>query len=82
MYSIANGMFTAAAMLTVMILPTIAAISRDVIAAVPRAQREAMLALGVLAGKQPGRLSCRSLAPVSPAALFLALLGHWAKRWR
>jgi phosphate transport system permease protein len=32
--------------LTVMILPTVAAVSRDVIAAVPRAEREGALALG------------------------------------
>lgn len=38
--------FTASIVLAVMILPTIAAISRDVIQAVPDAQREAMLALG------------------------------------
>lgn len=40
------GVFTAVLILSIMILPTIAAISRDVILAVPRAQREAMLALG------------------------------------
>src|SRR5205823_885699 len=40
------GVFTASLILAVMILPTIAAISRDVIASVPNAQREAMLALG------------------------------------
>jgi phosphate transport system permease protein len=38
--------FTASIVLAVMILPTVAAISRDVIQAVPDTQREAMLALG------------------------------------
>lgn len=38
--------FTASMVLAVMILPTVASISRDVIAAVPKDQREAMLALG------------------------------------
>ncbi|MDX5893397.1 phosphate ABC transporter permease subunit PstC [Rubrobacter radiotolerans] len=38
--------FTASIVLAIMILPTVAAISRDVIRAVPDAQREAMLALG------------------------------------
>ncbi|WP_119069050.1 phosphate ABC transporter permease subunit PstC [Rubrobacter indicoceani] len=38
--------FTASIVLAVMILPTVAAISRDVIRAVPDAQREAMYALG------------------------------------
>jgi phosphate transport system permease protein len=40
------GLLTAALVLSIMILPTIAAISRDVMSAVPRAQREAMYALG------------------------------------
>ena len=38
--------FTASIVLAIMILPTVAAISRDVIRAVPDSQREAMLALG------------------------------------
>jgi phosphate transport system permease protein len=40
------GIFAAAVILTIMILPTIVAISREVITAVPTSQREAMLALG------------------------------------
>jgi len=40
------GIFSAVVILTIMILPTIVAISRDVIAAVPRSQREGILALG------------------------------------
>ncbi|MEI8256359.1 MAG: phosphate ABC transporter permease subunit PstC, partial [Deltaproteobacteria bacterium] len=40
------GMLTAGLILAVMILPYIAAVSRDVLAAVPREQREASLALG------------------------------------
>lgn len=40
------GMLTAGLILSVMVLPFIAAVSRDVLAAVPRAQREASLALG------------------------------------
>jgi len=40
------GLFSAGVILTLMILPTIVAISRDVITAVPDSQREAMLALG------------------------------------
>jgi phosphate transport system permease protein len=38
--------FTTGIVLAIMILPTVAAVSRDVIRAVPRDQREAMLALG------------------------------------
>ncbi len=40
------GILSAVLILTMMILPTIVAISRDVIAAVPRSQREGILALG------------------------------------
>ncbi|MGH8324907.1 MAG: phosphate ABC transporter permease subunit PstC, partial [Steroidobacteraceae bacterium] len=40
------GMLAAVLILALMIVPTVTAISRDVIAAVPRMQREAMLALG------------------------------------
>jgi phosphate transport system permease protein len=40
------GMLTGGILLSIMILPTIAAISRDVFTAVPNEQREAMLALG------------------------------------
>lgn len=40
------GLFTAGIILTIMILPTIVTISREVIQAVPGSQREAMFALG------------------------------------
>jgi phosphate transport system permease protein len=40
------GIFGAVIILTIMILPTIVSISRDVISAVPRSQREGILALG------------------------------------
>lgn len=40
------GVLTAGLVLSIMILPTIAATSRDVMGAVPHSQREAMLALG------------------------------------
>ncbi len=45
-YPIGIGYLSAISVLTVMILPTIAAVSRDVLAAVPRSQREAALAIG------------------------------------
>ena len=41
-----TGLFSACLILTIMILPTVMAVSRDVIAAVPRSQREGVLALG------------------------------------
>ena len=40
------GLFAAGVILTLMILPTVISISRDVISSVPNHQREAMLALG------------------------------------
>ncbi|MDQ2817696.1 MAG: phosphate ABC transporter permease subunit PstC [Candidatus Eremiobacteraeota bacterium] len=40
------GMLTGGLILSIMVLPTVAAISRDVFGAVPREQRESMLALG------------------------------------
>lgn len=45
-YPAGLGIFTASIILAVMILPTIAAIGRDVMLAVPNSQRDAMLALG------------------------------------
>jgi phosphate transport system permease protein len=41
-----TGLFSAIVILAVMILPTVMAVSRDVIAAVPRSQREGVVALG------------------------------------
>jgi phosphate transport system permease protein len=41
-----TGLFSACLILTIMILPTVMAVSRDVIAAVPRSQREGIMALG------------------------------------
>ena len=45
-YPIGFDYFTAIIVLTIMVLPTVAAVSRDAIAAVPSSQREAVLALG------------------------------------
>ncbi len=44
--NVGRGMLVAGVILAIMILPTIAAISRDVLAVVPNTQREAVLALG------------------------------------
>ncbi len=44
--TVGRGLFVAGVILAIMILPTIAAISRDVLAVVPSSQREAVLALG------------------------------------
>jgi phosphate transport system permease protein len=45
-YPLGLGVFTAALILSIMVLPTITSISRDVMLAVPNSQRDAMLALG------------------------------------
>ncbi len=45
-YPIGIGNLAAVVVLTIMVLPTVAAVSRDVISAVPGSQREAALALG------------------------------------
>jgi phosphate transport system permease protein len=45
-YPIGIGNLAAVVVLTIMVLPTVAAVSRDVVAAVPTSQREAALALG------------------------------------
>ena len=45
-YPIGIGNLAAIVVLTIMVLPTVAAVSRDVVAAVPSSQREAALALG------------------------------------
>ncbi|MGA7672716.1 MAG: phosphate ABC transporter permease subunit PstC [Nitrolancea sp.] len=44
--AVGRGLFVAGVILAIMILPTIAAISRDVLAVVPSSQREAVTALG------------------------------------
>ncbi|MDI3341004.1 MAG: phosphate ABC transporter permease subunit PstC [Sphaerobacter sp.] len=44
--SVGRGLLVAGVILAIMILPTIAAVSRDVLAVVPNHQREALLALG------------------------------------
>jgi len=44
--AVGRGLFVAGIILAIMILPTVAAISRDVLAVVPSSQREAVLALG------------------------------------
>lgn len=44
--AVGRGLMVAGIILAIMILPTIAAVSRDVLAVVPRTQKEALLALG------------------------------------
>jgi phosphate transport system permease protein len=64
------GMFAAGVILTLMILPTIIAISRDVITAVPDSQREAMLALGATRWEA----ITRSVLPYARSGIFGAVI--------
>jgi phosphate transport system permease protein len=64
------GMFAAGVILTLMILPTIIAISRDVITAVPDSQREAMLALGATRWE----MITRSVLPYARSGIFGAVI--------
>ena len=53
-----------------MIVPFIISVSREVLLAVPREQREAALAWAPRAGNPPGRSWCRGRAPESWARFF------------
>jgi phosphate transport system permease protein len=64
------GLFAAGVILTVMILPTIVAISRDVITAVPDSQREAMLALGATRWE----MITRSVLPYARSGVYGAVI--------
>jgi phosphate transport system permease protein len=64
------GLFSAGVILTLMILPTIVAISRDVISAVPDSQREAMLALGATRWE----MITKSVLPYARSGVYGALI--------
>jgi phosphate transport system permease protein len=64
------GVFAAGVILTLMILPTIVAISRDVITAVPDNQREAMLALGATRWE----MITRSVLPYAKSGIIGAVI--------
>jgi phosphate transport system permease protein len=64
------GLFSAAVILAIMILPTIVSISREVIVAVPSSQREAMLALGATRTETIGR----AVLPVARAGIVGAVI--------
>lgn len=64
------GMLAAGLILAIMILPTIAAISRDVIHAVPGTQREAMLALGATRWE----VIARAVLPFARSGIFGAII--------
>ncbi len=64
------GLFSAAVVLAIMILPTIVSISREVITAVPRSQREAMLALGAT----PWETITRAVLPYARSGIIGAVI--------
>ncbi len=67
------GMLTAGLVLSVMILPFIAAVSRDVIAAIPQSLREGSLALGATKWETIGRVVLPSARAGIASAAILAL---------
>ena len=76
------GLFSAGVILTIMILPTIVAISREVITAVPNSQREAMRGPRRDAlGESSAARSCRTPAPGSSGRSSSAWAGRSARRW-
>ena len=64
------GLFSAAVILAIMILPTIVSIAREVIVAVPQSQREAMLALGATRTETIGR----AVLPMARAGIVGAVI--------
>ncbi len=64
------GLFSAAVILAIMILPTIVSIAREVIVAVPQSQREAMLALGATRSETIGR----AVLPMARAGIVGAII--------
>ena len=76
------SMFAAGSILAIMVLPYISAVTREVLLAVPRSQREAALALGATRWEMIWDACCRTRAPESSAASFLDLAARLAKRWR
>ncbi len=74
------GLLTAGIILALMIVPTVTAISRDVIAAIPRDLREASMALGHDASGRRRFASCfRRRASASSARASWRWGGRWAK---
>jgi phosphate transport system permease protein len=67
------GLLTAGIILAVMILPTVTAISRDVIAAIPQDQREASMALGATKWETVAKVVLPSARTGIFGALILAL---------
>ncbi len=76
-----NSMLTASLVLALMILPTITAISRTALVAVPGTLREGAYALGATRWEAILGVIVPTAAPGIVAATILALVAPWAKRW-
>jgi len=72
-FVVGNSIFTASIILAVMILPTVSALSRDVMAAVPGSQREGMMALGATRWEVVSRVVIPYARAGIVGALILAL---------
>ena len=67
--------------LAIMILPTITAVSREILLNVPGTQREGMIALGQPSGRQSPVQFCPMPGAVSLGPPFLVWRARWAKLW-
>jgi phosphate transport system permease protein len=76
-----NSLLTASVVLAIMILPTITAISRNALAAVPNALREGAYALGATRWETIFSVIIPTAAPGIVAATILASAAPWAKPW-
>ena len=76
------GLLLAGMILAAMVLPTIAAVSRDVLAAVPAEQREAALALGATRWQMVRRAMIPTVRAGILGAVTLGLGAPWARPWR
>jgi phosphate transport system permease protein len=74
-------LFTASVILAIMVIPIIASLSREVLLAVPRDQKEAALALGATRGRPSATWSWPTAAPGIFSAAVLGLGRAWARPW-
>jgi ABC-type phosphate transport system permease subunit len=78
---VGRDLLVASVILAIMILPTVTAVSREVLRACPTPSVRACLRLGRRAGRRSGKLCCRMRAPVSPEPRFWGSRAHWVRRW-
>jgi hypothetical protein len=76
------GLLTAAAVLAIMMVPFIVAVSREALLAVPRNNAKARSRWAQPGGSAPGRSCFHTRAPESSARFFWAWPAHSEKPWR